>query len=90
MQFGFIVGPWHLVGQIDQDRLIEARTVKRRPETLKWDRELYDAMNLVPWLIHGQVTRPEAGWEPTPGCKACDEGRPGVKRRSKPFNHTAE
>ena len=45
-------------------------------------------MNLVPWLIDGKVTRPEAGWETTPGCKACDEERPGVKRRSKPFNHT--
>ena len=59
------MGPWHLVGQIDKDRAIKARTVKRRPETQKWDRELYDAMSLVPWLIDGQVTRPEAGWEPT-------------------------
>ena len=48
------MGPWHLVGQIDKDRAIKVR-----------DRELYDAMNLVPWLIDGQVTRPEAGWEPT-------------------------
>ena len=54
-------GPWHLVGQIDKDRAIKARTVKRPPETLRWDRELYDAMNLVPWLIDGQVTRREAG-----------------------------
>ena len=51
---------------------MKARTVKRHPETLKWDRELLDAMNFVPWLIDGPVTRPEAGWEPTPGCKACD------------------
>ena len=35
--------------------------------------ELYDVMNLVPWLIDGQVTRPEAGWELIPGSKACDE-----------------
>ena len=70
--------------------VIKARTVKRHPETLKWDRELYDAMNFVPWLIDGPVTRPEAGWEPTPGCKACDEEGSGVKRRCRPFNHTAE
>ena len=37
--------------------VIKARTVKRRPETLKWDRELYDAMNFVPWLIDGSVAR---------------------------------
>ena len=70
--------------------MIRARTVKRRPETLKWDRELYDAMNFVPWLIDGPVVRPEAGWEPTPGCKACDEERSAVKRRGRPFNHTPE
>ena len=79
------MGPWHLVGQIDlvgtRVGVIKARTVKRHPETLKWDRELYDAMNFVPWLIDGPVTRPEAGWEPTPGCKACDEEGSGVKRR---------
>ena len=32
----------------------------------------------------------EAGWELTPGSKACDEERSGVKRRCRPFNHTAE
>ena len=47
-------------------------------------------MNFVPWLIDGPVARPEAGWEPTLGCKACDEERSGVKRRGRPFNHTAE
>ena len=78
----------HLVGT--RVGVIKARTVKRRPETLKWDRELYDAMNFVPWLIDGPVARPQAGWEPTPGCKACDEERSGVKRRGRPFNHTAE
>ena len=36
------------------------------------------------------VRIPEAGWEPTPGCKACDEERSGVKRRGRPFKHTAE
>ena len=39
--------------------VIRARTVKCRPETLKWD----EPMNFVPWLIDG----PEAGWTPTPG-----------------------
>ena len=48
----------HLVGTLVG--VIKARTVKRHPETLKWDRKVYDAMNLVPWLIDG--------WEPTPGC----------------------
>ena len=64
--------------------------VKRRPETLKWDRELYEAMNCVPWSIDGLVARPEAGWTPTPGCKACDEESTGVKRRGRPYNHTPE
>ena len=61
----------HLVGT--RVGVIKARTVKRRPETLKWDRELYDAMNFVPWLIDGPIARPEARWEPTLGCKACYE-----------------
>ena len=78
----------HLVGTTVG--VIKARTVKRRPGTLKWDRELHDAMKFVPWLIDGPVARPEAGWEPTPGCKACDEERSGVKRRGRQFNHTAE
>ena len=94
------MGPWHLVGQIDKGPtnilsapelgVIKARTLKRRPEILKWDRELYDAINFVPWLIDGPVARPQAGGEPTPGCKACGEERSGVKRRGRPFNHTAE
>ena len=42
------------------------------------------------WLIDGPVARPEAGWTPTPGCKACDEESSGVKRRGRPFNHTPE
>ena len=70
--------------------MIRARTVKRRPESLKWDRELYDAMNVVPWLIDGPVATPETGGEPTPGRKACDEERPEVRRRGRPFNHTPE
>ena len=78
----------HLVGT--RARVIRARTVKRRPESQKWDRELTDAMNFVPWLIDGPVARSESGWEPTPGCKACDEERSAVKRRDRPFNHTPE
>ena len=38
--------------------VIRARTVRRRPESLKWDRELYDAMNFVPWLIDGPIATP--------------------------------
>ena len=64
--------------------------MKRRPETLKWDKELYEARNFVPWLIDGPVARPEAGWTPKPGCKACDEESSGVKRRGRPHNHTPE
>ena len=52
----------HLVGT--RVGVIKARTVKRRPETLKWDRELYDAMNFVPtafavgpWIWLGISTR---------------------------------
>ena len=70
--------------------VIRVRTVKRRPETLEWDRELKDAMNFVPWLIDGPVARPEAGWTPTLGCRACDEESSGVKRRGRPFNHTPQ
>ena len=69
--------------------VIRARTVKRRPETLKWDREVYDAMNFVPWLIDGPVARLEAGWTPTPGCRAPDEESSGVKRRA-PLNAQRE
>ena len=78
----------HLVGT--RTGVIKARTVKRRPETFKWDRELYEAMNFVPWLIDGPVARPEAGWVPTPGCKACDEESSGGKRRGRPYNHTPD
>ena len=49
----------HLVGT--RVGVIKARTVKRRLETLIWHRELYNAMNFVPWLIDGPVARPEAG-----------------------------
>ena len=41
-------------------------------------------------LIDGPVARPEAGWTPTPGCKACDEESSGVKPQGRPFNHTPE
>ena len=47
-------------------------------------------MNFVPRLIDGPVADPETGWEPTPGCKACDEERSAVKRRGRPFDHTPE
>ena len=89
----FIVGPWHLVGQIDKDRVIKARTVKRRPETLKWDREFFDAMNLVPWLIDGQVIRLEAALEAKRAMKKDHElkrKRNQHLKQSKPFNHTTE
>ena len=35
--------------------------MKRRPEALKRDRELYEAMNFLPWLIDGLVARRVAG-----------------------------
>ena len=38
----------HLVGT--RVGATKARTMKRRPETFKWDRGLYEAMNFVPWL----------------------------------------
>ena len=66
----------HLVGT--RIGVIRVRTVKRRPETLEWDRELYEAMNFVPCLADGPVARPEAGWTPSPGCKACYEESSGV------------
>ena len=74
----------HLIGT--RTGVIRARTVKPRPETLKRDKELYEAMNFVPWLIDGLVARSEAGWTPTLGCKACDEESSGVKRRGRPYN----
>ena len=45
----------HLVGT--RTGVIKARTVKRRPETRKCDRELYEVMNFVPWLIDGPVAK---------------------------------
>ena len=88
---GIWLGRWtrtneHLVGT--RTGVIRARTVERRPETLKWDRELYEALNFVPWLIEGPVATPEAGRTPTPGCRACDEESSGVVRRGRPYNHT--
>ena len=74
----------HLVGT--RTGVARARTVKRRLEPLKWNREFI----LVPWLIDGPVARPEPGWTPTPGCKACDEGGTGMKRRGRPFNHNLD
>ena len=78
----------HLVGT--RTGVIRARTLIRRPETLKWDRELHKTMNFVSWLIDDPVARLEAGWTPTPGCKACDEEISGVSRRGRPVNHTPE
>ena len=51
---------------------------------------LFEAMNFVPWLIDGPVVKPKAGWEPTTGCKACDEVRSGVRRRGRPFHRSPE
>ena len=53
---------------------------------MKWDRVLFEAMKFV----DDQVARREAGWEPAPGCEACDEERSGVSRRGRPFNHSPE
>ena len=78
----------HLVGT--RLGVIRARTVKRRPETLKWDRELYGAMKFVPWSIDDPVVTAVTGWEPASGCKACDEEKSAVKRRNRPFNHAPE
>ena len=78
----------HLVGT--RTGVISARTVKRRLEALKWDREACEAMNFVLRLIDGLVARPDVGWTPTPGCKACDEGSTGIKCRGRLFNHTPE
>ena len=36
-------------------------------------------MHVVPWLIDGPVARPEAGWEPTPGCKVVTNRHQGVR-----------
>ena len=77
----------HLVGTLTG--VIKARTAKRRPETLRWDKELYEAMNFVPRPIDCPIARSEAGWTPTPGCKACDEESSGVKRRGRPYTHTS-
>ena len=74
----------HLVGT--RTGVTRARPVKRRPEPLKWDGEL----SLVAWLIDGPVARPEAGWTPTPGCKTCDEGGSGMKRRGRPSDNNPE
>ena len=78
----------HLVGT--RTGVIRDRTVKRRPEPLEWDKELYEAMDFLPQVIDGPVVRPEAGWESTPGGKACDEERSGVGRRGRPFHHGPE
>ena len=94
------VGPWYLDGQIDEDKtnilsaqefgVIKARTAKRRPETLKWDRELYEAINVVSWLIDGPLQDRKLAGHQHPGCKACDGETSGVRHRGRPFNHSPE
>ena len=42
------------------------------------DKELHEAMDFLRRVIDGPVVRPDAGWESTPGGKACDEERSGV------------
>ena len=70
--------------------VIKARTAKRRPETLKWDRELYEAINVVSWLIDGPLQDRKLAGHQHPGCKACDGETSGVRHRGRPFNHSPE
>ena len=49
---------------------------------------LYEGMIFVPWMVQLQ-DRKLAG-ETTPGCKACDEERSGVRTSCRPFNHTPD
>ena len=62
--------------------------MKRLPETLKWDRELYVAMNFCAWVDWWSGCKTRSWLDTTLGCKACDEEGSGVKRRDRPFNHT--
>ena len=78
----------HLAGT--RHGVIRAKMVKRRLETLKWDRKLYGAMNFVPWSIDDPVVTAVTGWKSASGCKACDEEESAVKRRNRPFNHAPE
>ena len=78
----------HLVGT--SIGVVQARTVKRRPETLKWDRKLYAQMNFAPWSVGAPVASPETGWKLTSGGKVCEEERSAVKRRDRLSNHTLE
>ena len=70
--------------------MVQATTVKRRPETLKWDRKLYAPMNFVPWSVDDPAAPLETGWKLTSGGKACEEERSAVKRRDRLSNHTLE
>ena len=90
VQEGKLGSSWDLgiwVGQIDLYRAIKARAVERRPETLKWDRKLYDAMNLMPWSMVRLQDRKLARNQHRDAKRAMKKE---VKRRGRPFNHTPE
>ena len=64
--------------------------VERRSELLNQDRELYAAVNVVPWSIDDPAEIPKHGGELASGHEACDEERSVVKRRDRQFNHMSE
>ena len=66
--------------------VLNARSVKRRPEPLQWDRGLFDCMVWRPWAA--QSVKAACLWVPNIGCRAC-EGEGSVPRQQgRPMNHS--
>ena len=78
----------HILGS--STGIAKCRTVKRRPEELKWDQTLYKAMVYTPWSKEEEKSaRQQEEWTPTEGCKACEEeAAVGARRVGRPRAHT--
>ena len=53
---------------------VKCRKVKRRSEDCQWDKQLYDSLVWVPWVVdRDPEIRARTAWKPTPECAACDK-----------------
>ena len=77
----------HIVGTAAG--VIKARTVKRRPLELQYDKGPFEAMVFPPWSTSDlKESRAEALWTPTAGCQACEDDQAPVRRVGRPRRHT--
>ena len=76
----------HLVGS--SVGMVMARSVKPYPIEQAWNLDLFNAMVWTPWMTSEAATPIGEDFEPTEGCKACEEERHPIRRRGRPKNHT--